>query len=126
MPPAYTLDSSVVAPGGTLVVSAPEATCNPRYGDQARIRIDLLDEHHEVLLSVLASMSDTGAFTHAIELPTILRPGDYGISAFPEGVDWCDDTGRNNRVENPGFGTTGLGMLRVSCAEPFVGFQVAR
>jgi hypothetical protein len=125
MPPAYTLDSTVIAPGGTLRISAPDAPCNPRYGEDAKVRIDLVNGHQEVEFTELAPMSDAGAFTHSLEIPASLKPGTYGISAVPDGVDWCDDTGRNNRLENPGFGDTGLGVVRSSCAVPYVGFRVA-
>lgn len=124
MPPEYTLDSAVIAPGGTLRISAPDATCDPRYGEDAKVRIDLVNVRQEVLLTELAPMSDAGAFTHALEIPASLEPGSYGISAAPDGVDWCDDTGRNNRLENPDFGDTGLGVLRAACGVPHVGFQV--
>lgn len=125
MPPAYILATAVVAPGGTLRISAPAATCKPRYGEDARVRIDLVNTRREVLLTELAAMSDAGAFTHALEIPATLKPGTYGISAAPDGVDWCDDTGRNNRLENPGFGDTGLRVVRTACAVPYVEFRVA-
>lgn len=124
MPPAYALDAAVVAPGGTLRVSAPEATCDPRYGQDAKVRVDLVNGRREILLSELAPMSDAGAFTHVLKIPATLKPGAYGISAAPDGMDWCDDTGRNNRLENPGFGGTGLGVVPAACAVPHVGFEV--
>lgn len=124
MPPAYALDPAVVAPGGTLRVSAPDAACDPRYGQDAKVRIDLVNGRHEVLLSELAPMSDAGAFTHVLDIPATLKPGTYGISAAPDGVDWCDDTGHNNRLENPGIGDSGFGVARAACAVPQVGFRV--
>lgn len=124
MSPGYTLDSRVVAPGGTLRVSAPAATCNPRYGEAARVRIDLVNARQEILLSELAPMSDDGAFNHVLKIPATLMPGTYGISAAPDSVDWCDDTGHNNWVENPDFGDTGLGVVRAACAMPHVAFRV--
>ena len=75
MPPEYTLDSTTVAPGGTLRVSTPDATCNPRYGEDAKVRIDLVNERQEVMLSELAPMSDAGAFTHALAIPASIRAG---------------------------------------------------
>ncbi|WP_411732585.1 hypothetical protein [Paeniglutamicibacter sp.] len=126
MPPNYTLDSLVIAPGGTLRISAPDATCDPRYGEDAKVRIDLVNGHQDVLLTELAPMSDAGAFTHTMEIPASLTPGTYGISAAPDRVDWCDDTGHNNRVENPGFGDSGLLVVRAACAVPHVDFRVTR
>lgn len=88
------------------------------------MRIDLVNGHQDVLLSELAPMSGAGAFTHTVEIPASLKPGTYGISAAPDGVDWCDDTGRNNRVENSGFKDTGLLVVRAACAVPRVEFRV--
>lgn len=124
LPPKYTLDSTLVAPGGTLRVSAPDATCNPRYGEDAKVRIDLVNERQEVLLSEISPMSDAGAFTHTLAIPDALRPGTYDISATPDGVDWCDDTGQNNRLENPGFESTGMAVVRASCGIPYVHLRV--
>lgn len=106
-------------------VSAPAATCNPRYGEAARVRIDLANARQEVLLSELAPLSDDGAFTHALDVPATLKPGTYGISAATNSVDGRDDTGHNNRVENPRFGHTWLRVVRAACGMPHVAFRVA-
>ena len=63
-------------------------------------------------------MSDDGAFTHALDIPATLKPGTYGISAAPNSVDWRDDTGHNNRVENPRFGHIWLRVVRAACGLP--------
>jgi hypothetical protein len=94
MPPAYTLDSPVSAPGGTLGISAPGATCNPGYGKDAVVRIELVENRQQDVLTELAPMSDAGAFTYDLRLPGGTKPGAYGITA------------------------------RASCAAPRIGFQV--
>lgn len=125
-PPAYTLGSATVAPGGELIISAPDATCDPRYGQDAQIQIELLDSANQVIDTKLAPMADAGSFDYAMKLPASLKPGTYGISATPHNLDWCDDTGKNNRTENPGFGTTGLVMVRASCVTPLEQLSVTK
>lgn len=126
MPPDYVLEPSTVKAGSALKVWAPDATCNPRYGERAQIQIELLDEQNEVLLSKLAPMGDAGSFEHSLRIPADLKPGNYNISASPHGVDWCDDTGRNNRIENPDFGRSGVLVVRASCATPYEPFRVVK
>lgn len=126
MPPNYTLDPSNVRAGSDLKISAPDATCNPRYGERAQIQIELLNGRNEVVLTELAPMNDAGSFEHTLRIPATTKPGSYSISATPYGVDWCDDTGRNNRIENPGFGQSGMAVIRVACATPYVPFRVVK
>lgn len=126
MPPAYTLDSPVVAPSETLGMSAPDATCNPRYGKDARVRIDLVDARQQVVLTELAPMSDAGSFAFDLRIPGGTKPGAYGITAMPNGLDWCDDTGSNNRLGGADTGIEGVAAARASCAMPRVGFRVAK
>lgn len=120
MPPKYGVDSASVKAGGTLTVSAQDATCDPRYGPDAQIELALMDSAGNVFYSVRGPMSDAGAFALKIKVPSSVMPGEYGISAMPYDIDWCDDTGKNNRVSNPG--ETGPGELieRASCAMPFL------
>ena len=124
MPPAYTLDSPAVAPGETLRISAPAATCNPGYGKEAQVRIEVVNDRQQVVLTELAPMSDAGAFTHDLRIPGGTEPGAYGITALPDELDWCDDTGRNNRLGGTGIGIEGFAAARASCAVPRLGFQV--
>ncbi|MGL3805324.1 hypothetical protein ACSYDW_04440 [Paeniglutamicibacter sp. R2-26] len=123
-PPAYVVDPARLQAGEPLTVSAPDATCDPRYGERARIRIELLDARNEVLLTELAPMGDAGAFEHTLLIPAGTKPGSYGISATPHDLDWCDDTGRNNRVGDPGPGRRGPAVVRVACATPYVAIEV--
>lgn len=124
MPPAYTLESPVAAPGETLGISAPGATCNPGYGKDAQVRIELVDNQQQVVSTELAPMSDDGAFTHDLRIPGGTTPGSYGITAIPDGMDWCDDTGRDNRLCVADLGVNGISAARASCAVPRIGFQV--
>ncbi|UUL75172.1 hypothetical protein NG819_12550 [Pseudarthrobacter sp. Fe7] len=39
-----------------------------------------------------------------------MAPGKAAVEAYPYGMDWCDDTGRNNRVAHPS------GLTRTSWA----------
>lgn len=120
MPPKYGLDSASVRAGGTLTVFAQDATCDPRYGLDAKIEISLMDSTGNVFYSVKGPMSDAGAFAQKIRVPSSVEPGEYGISAMPYDIDWCDDTGKNNRVSNSGEAGPGNLIERVSCAMPFL------
>lgn len=126
MPPKYTVAPSTLRAGADLKISAPDATCDPRYGERAQIQVELLDEQNEVLLTELAPMNDAGSFEHTLRIPAGTKPGSYGVSATPHNVDWCDDTGRNNRIENPEFSQSGLVVVRVACATPYVAFRVVK
>ena len=126
MPPEYAVGPSSLRAGAELKISAPDASCDPRYGERAQIQIELLNDRNEVLLTELVPMGDAGSFEYALRIPAGTKPGDYSISATPYGVDWCDDTGRNNRIENPGFGQSGLAVIRVACATPYKAFRVVK
>lgn len=123
-PPAYVVDPASVEAGETITVSAPDATCDPRYGERAQIQVELLDDQNEVILTELAPMGDAGSFEHTLRIPAGTKPGSYGISATPHDIDWCDDTGRNNRVGEPGAGQRGLAVVRALCVTPYVAIEV--
>ncbi|MFJ3958260.1 hypothetical protein [Arthrobacter sp. NPDC090010] len=112
-PPAYHLSQDTVHAGESIGVAAPDADCEPRYAGQAQVEIRLLDKSHHQLTRLLAPMNDRGGFTATLDLPATLPVGDYTVSAMPHDVDWCDDTGRNNRVA----GSLGSASS-ASCAEP--------
>lgn len=69
-------------------------------------------------------MSDAGTFAYALRIPDGTTPGDYGITAMPDGLDWCDDTGKNNRLDSAAIGIEGIAAVRASCAIPRVGFHI--
>ena len=123
-PPAYVLEPSSVKAGSTLKVSAPDATCDPRYGERAQIQLEVLDSRNQVLFAELAPMGDAGSFDHVLRIPADTKPGSYGVSATPHDLDWCDDTGRNNRVGSTGLPQSGTVIVRASCAMPLVSFTV--
>ena len=43
-------------------------------------------------------MNDAGGFSYAFEVPAGTSAGEAVITAMPFNIDWCDDTGSNNRV----------------------------
>ncbi|WP_457950354.1 hypothetical protein ACTAQI_07095 [Pseudarthrobacter sp. alpha12b] len=96
--------------GDTVTVNAPDADCNPRYGQNARIQITVTDTSNQKVINTTAPMTDAGGFSFQFEVPPGVVPGEATVEAYPYGVDWCDDTGRNNRVAHP------AGLVRVSCA----------
>ena len=111
-PPDYSVTPTDATPGEMVTVAAPEADCNPRYGETAQIQVVVTDERGVEVINVTAPMTDAGAFTYTFRVPAQMAVGEAVVTATPYKVDWCDDTGRNNRVR----GTVGL--ERASCAEP--------
>lgn len=104
-----------------VTVSAPEAKCNPRYGPNAQVRVVLTDASGEDVLNTMAPMTDAGGFVVTIEVPLLAAPGVMAVKAEPYGVDWCDDTGTNNRA-NQGEAE----LERASCAEPTKPLTITR
>lgn len=114
-PPAFSVAPSSAKPGDTVTVLAPDADCNPRYGATALIQVTVTDAAGINVLTATAPMNDAGGFTYSFEVPAGTAAGESFITAMPFNIDWCDDTGRNNRAT--GAGTAG-GLERVSCVLP--------
>lgn len=119
MPPAYTVTPSAAKPGEQVTVSAPDATCDALYGYGARIQVTFTDAAGVTVLEELAPMTDDGGFTFAFTVPAAAAVGEGGVSAVPYGLDWCDDTGVNNRAASGP-----LSLKRVSCAARMVPLTV--
>lgn len=117
MPPPFSLSTETARPGASLTVQAKDATCNPRYGDNAQIHIEVLDSSGTKILELQAPMNDAGGFSTDLLLPETAVPGQAMVSAEPYNLDWCDDTGRNNRVGAPASPGV-LEIQRVSCVLP--------
>lgn len=113
MPPAFSVSPGTAGPGETVVVSADNATCNPRYGADALAQITVTDQSGRLIVDTTTDMSDAGRFSYSFDVPAQVPPGPAQVTAMPYDIDWCDDTGTNNRVA--GNGKT---IERVSCAEP--------
>ncbi|BCW66964.1 hypothetical protein NicSoilB4_17270 [Arthrobacter sp. NicSoilB4] len=114
-PPAFSVAPSSAKPGERVTVTAPDAVCNPRYGGNARIQVTVTDAAGVQVLTATAPMNDGGSFGYGFDVPAGTAAGEAGITAMPFNIDWCDDTGRNNRV--PGAGAA-LTLERVSCVIP--------
>ncbi|WP_258229068.1 hypothetical protein [Arthrobacter sp. HMWF013] len=115
MPPTYTVSPAEARPGDEVTVRAQDTTCDARYGADARVQVTVRDAAGVNVLEELAPMTDDGGFTFVFTVPAEMAAGQAGVSAYPYGVDWCDDTGVNNRVAS---GPQAL--VRVSCAERLV------
>ncbi len=102
-------------PGEQVTVSAPDTTCDARYGADAQIQVELLDPYGPTVLEELAPMTDDGGFSFVFTVPAGVAPGKAGVTAYPYNVDWCDDTGVNNRAAQ-----AAQDLVRVSCAERVV------
>ena len=114
-PPAFSVAPSSAQPGDRVTVMAPDAACNPRYGRNARIQVTMTDAAGVEVLTATAPMNDAGGFTYGFEVPAGTAVGEAAITAMPFNIDWCDDTGRNNRVAGAGAAVT---LERVSCVIP--------
>ena len=112
MPPAYSVDPSTASPGETVKVTAPDAGCDPRYGENALVSVVVTDAAGVQIIDETAAMNDAGGFTYSFKIPPHAAPGEGFVTATPYAVDWCDDTGRNNRA---GAVPT---LQLVSCAMP--------
>ncbi|KRE81117.1 hypothetical protein [Arthrobacter sp. Soil762] len=54
-------------------------------------------------------------------VPAGVAPGKAGVTAYPYNLDWCDDTGVNNRAAVKNRAARGQAeLVRVSCAERLV------
>ncbi|GGI00196.1 hypothetical protein GCM10007170_36780 [Arthrobacter liuii] len=97
--------------GEVVLVQAGDAHCNPRYGENALVQVTLTDATGSIVMTETAPMTDAGGFTFRFEVPTQAAPGEASVKAVPYALDWCDDTGRNNRAAHPTATVT-----RTSCA----------
>lgn len=116
MPPQFSLSKDTAGPGESITVKAPDATCNPRYGGNAQIQLEVYDGSGAKIVDALAPMNDAGGFSTALDLPATAVPGQGMVTAYPYNLDWCDDTGRNNRVGR----AAATDVERVSCVMPSV------
>ncbi|WP_254785614.1 hypothetical protein [Arthrobacter sp. ok362] len=113
-PPAYSLTPTEAKPGQSVTVAAPDADCNPRYGKNARIQVSVTDATGAEVVTTTSAMNDAGGFTYTFVVPARTAVGDAAVTAVPYNIDWCDDTGRNNRVA----GARDVPFVQVSCAMP--------
>ena len=105
-----------------MTVAAPDAGCNPRYGNNARIQVSVTDATGVEVVNTTSAMNDAGGFTYTFVVPARTAAGDAAVTAVPYNIEWCDDTGRNNRVAGAGD----VGLERVSCAVPMKPLTVTR
>ncbi|MBT2531386.1 hypothetical protein J7E83_04450 [Arthrobacter sp. ISL-48] len=93
-----------------MTVRAQDADCNPRYGANALIQVTVTDATGTQVINTTAPMNDAGGFVYAFDVPPQTAVGDATVEAIPHNVDWCDDTGRNNRVQG-----APVALERTSC-----------
>jgi hypothetical protein len=114
-PPAYTVTPERAQLGQNVNVTAPDADCDPRYGEHARIHVTVTDAAGTKVLDATSAMNDAGGFTYTFIVPVNSAAGAATVTAMPYNIDWCDDTGRNNRAGGSGQARE---LTRVSCAQP--------
>ncbi|WP_343319188.1 hypothetical protein AAFM46_01710 [Arthrobacter sp. TMP15] len=113
MPPPLFLSTDTASPGDPVTISANDATCDPQYGEGAQVKVEVFDSVGNLVWDRKAPMNDAGGFTYRFEVPDSAVPGTWLVSAAPHDLDWCDDTGKNNRV---GLDLRSETIQRVSCA----------
>lgn len=119
-PPAYSVKPSKVKAGEKVTVTAPDADCNPRYGRNARIQVMVTDAAGVKVIDTTAPMNDAGGFSYTFNVPAQTAAGEAAVTAMPFNVDWCDDTGRNNRADG-----AAVFLQRASCALPIKPLHIA-
>ncbi len=107
------LSTDTASPGDPVTISADDATCNPQYGEGAQVKVEVFDSVGNLVLDRKVPMNDAGGFTYRFEVPDSAVPGTWLVSAVPHDLDWCDDTGKNNRV---GLDLRSETIQWVSCA----------
>ncbi|MGM0929022.1 MAG: hypothetical protein ACQEXN_04850 [Actinomycetota bacterium] len=125
LPPEYSVSPAAASPGQTVAVSAPDAGCNPRYGSDAQIEVLVTDAAGAEVVRETGPMNDGGGFTYSFTVPSEIAAGEATVTAMPYNIDWCDDTGRNNRASGTA-GEAGLELERVSCAVPLRPLLITR
>ncbi len=110
LPPDYAVSPSSAKPGDSITVHAEDARCNPRYGQDALVQVTVTDAAGRNVIRETAPMNDAGGFSFRFVLPQRASAGEASVEAVPYALDWCDDTGRNNRMAHPS------GLQRASCA----------
>lgn len=121
MPPAFSVNPPSAKAGGMVTVQASDADCDPRYGENARIQVTVTDAAGAKVINITAPMNDAGGFTYTFQVPPQAAVGDAAVEATPYGIDWCDDTGRNNRAAGPD-----ATIVRVSCAARIEPLNITR
>ncbi len=119
-PPAYSVSPASAKPGDAVTVSAPGSNCNPRYGAAALIQVIVTDHNGTKLIDTTAPMTDAGEFSYTFSVPAGTAVGEAEVTAMPYEIDWCDDTGRNNRAEG------NVTLERTSCAMPVKSLTIVR
>ncbi|MFE5839439.1 hypothetical protein [Arthrobacter sp. NPDC056493] len=121
-PPPYSVRPSEARPGDSVTVQAQDAGCNPRYGGNARIQISVTDSAGAKVIYATSAMNDGGGFTYTFVVPARTTKGQAAVTAVPYSIDWCDDTGRNNRVA----GAAVVLLQRASCVLPVKPLTIRR
>lgn len=121
-PPPYSVMPAAARPGESVTVQAQDAGCNPRYGANARIHISVTDSSDAKVINTTSAMSDGGGFTYTFVVPARAAKGQATVTAVPYNIDWCDDTGRNNRVA----GAAVVLLQRASCVMPVKPLTISR
>ncbi|WP_155849469.1 hypothetical protein [Arthrobacter sp. H20] len=81
VPPSITKLNEMAA------VMAIDATCNPRYAENARVHMTVTDACGEQIINFTERMINAGGFTYSFDVPTDAAPGEAASEEVPSGVD---------------------------------------
>ncbi|APX04232.1 hypothetical protein BWQ92_00675 [Arthrobacter sp. QXT-31] len=84
------------------------------------MQVSVTDKAGTKVINKTAPMTDSGAFTFTFKVPAAMAVGKATVTAMPYNIDWCDDTGRNNRADGP------TNFDRASCAMPVKPLTITR
>jgi hypothetical protein len=73
------------------------------------------------VIDTTAPMNDAGGFSYKFDVPVQTAAGEAAVTAMPYNIDWCDDTGRNNRADG-----AAVFLQRASCAIPIKPLNITR
>jgi|GEM_PF-2300646 len=113
-PAPFHLSSTTVHPGDTLTVEAPDTECHPHYGQNAQVEVQLLGAGAASRVRMLAPMNDDGGFSAVLNVPASAAPGEYTVSAAPQGIDTCFDSIHVQGSARSGSGGLGAAALSVT------------
>ncbi len=74
------------------------------------------------MLNATAPMTNDGGFAYTFQIPGRTAAGKGAVTAVPYNINWCDDTGKNDRVT----GSVEAALERESCVLPVQTLTITR
>lgn len=123
-PPAFTVTPNTVKPGDTVKVQADDATCDPKYGQNAQVQVWFVDASDIPREPQLGPMNSRGGFELDLKIPLTAIPGQANVSALPYNFD-CGD-GESSDGEGGKSQNLGGAVASASCGSILVPLTIAK